>query len=126
MQDTIDTLRSWLTREHTSTEAALESAVTVYQDCAATITQLQAVQAESKLLIAEIFAETGRTEAATKAGRVYITKPALLISYDAKGIDGLAALDEELAALLEPFRRQTERAGTMTIRALGNGQESGK
>ncbi len=123
MQDKIDTLRSWLTRAHPSTEAALESAVAVFQDCAATITQLQAVQADAKLLIGEIFSETGRTEAATPAGRVYITKPGYTVTYDAKGLDGLAALDEELAALLEPFRRQTERAGTMTIRAFdGNGR----
>ncbi len=118
--DKVSTLREWLAKPMPTTEAALANAVAVFQDAAATITRLQAVQADAKLLIGEIFAETGSTEATTPAGRVIITKPGFTITYDAHGLDALAGNDDELAGLLAPFRRQTERAGTLTIRALGN------
>jgi hypothetical protein len=45
------------------------------------------------------------------------------VSYDAKGLDALAAVDLELAELLTPFRRQTERAGMLTIRSLRERKE---
>ena len=80
------------------------------------------MQADAKLLVAEIFTETGSTEATTPAGKVSVTKPGYTITYDAHGLDALAGNDDELAGLLAPFRRQTERAGTLTIRALGNGR----
>ena len=121
MQEKVTELRSWLTQPQVTTEKAMENAIAVFQDAAATITQLQAVQSEAKLLIGEIFAETGSTEATTPAGRVIVTKPGFVVTYDSRGLDALAGNDDELAGLLAPFRRQTERAGTLTIRALGNG-----
>ena len=122
----LDELKDWLdaARNHTtSTEDALESAIAIYQGAAGAITALQAVQADAKLLITEIMTETGETTIVTKAGRCYVTSASRVVTYDAKGIDQLAALDDELAAILEPFRRVTERAGTLTIRAPGNGKE---
>ena len=121
MTDMITELRTWLERDAPTTEAALENAIAVYQGAAGAITALQAVQAEAKLLITEIFTETGTTEAVTKAGRCYVTSASRVVTYDAKGIDALAANDDELAAILEPFRRVTERAGTLTIRAPREG-----
>jgi len=124
MTDMITELRTWLERARSdapSTETALENAIAVYQGAAGAITALQAVQAEAKLLITEIFTETGTTEAVTKAGRCYVTSASRVVTYDAKGIDALAANDDELAAILEPFRRVTERAGTLTIRAPREG-----
>ena len=124
MTDMITELRTWLERARTdapSTETALENAIAVYQGAAGAITALQAVQAEAKLLITEIFTETGNTEAVTKAGRCYVTSASRVVTYDAKGIDALAANDDELAAILEPFRRVTERAGVLTIRAPREG-----
>ena len=64
MTDMITELRTWLERARTdapSTETALENAIAVYQGAAGAITALQAVQAEAKLLITEIFTETGTT-----------------------------------------------------------------
>ena len=124
MTDMITELRTWLERARTdapSTETALENAIAVHQGAAGAITALQAVQAEAKLLITEIFTETGNTEAVTKAGRCYVTNASRVVTYDAKGIDALAANDDELAAILEPFRRVTERAGVLTIRAPREG-----
>jgi hypothetical protein len=116
----IDELRDWLERARTesgTTETALEGAISVHQAAAAAIVQLQQVQADAKQLITEIMTETGETNITTKAGRAYVTAASRIVTYDAKGIDKLAANDDELAAVLEPFRRVTERAGTLTIRS---------
>ena len=124
MTDMITELRTWLERARTdapNTATALENAIAVYQGAAGAITALQAVQADAKLLITEIFTETGNPEAVTKAGRCYVPSASRVVTYDAKGIDALAANDDELAAILEPFRRVTERAGTLTIRAPREG-----
>jgi hypothetical protein len=56
---------------------------------------------------------------------VYVSRPSVTVSYDAKALDTLAAGDAEVAELLTPFRRQTERAGTLTIRSLREGARGG-
>lgn len=113
-----DELLAWLNGWYADTEAALATAAAVYQDAANRIEQLQAVQAQAKQLITDIFVETGATDARTPTAQVYVSRPSVTVSYDAKALDTLAAGDAEVAALLAPFRRQTERAGTLTIRSL--------
>ncbi len=113
-----DDLLAWLNGQHADTTAALETAAAVYQDAANRIEQLQAVQAQAKQLITGIFVETGMTDARTPTAQVYVSRPSVTVSYDAKALDALAAVDAEVATLLAPFRRQTERAGTLTIRSL--------
>lgn len=120
----IDELKDWLNaaRNHTtSTEAAIESAIAVHQAAAAEIEAMQAIQADAKALLTEIMVETGETSITTKAGKAYVTAPSKIVTYDAKGIDALAANDDDLAAVLEPYRRVTERAGVLTIRAPREG-----
>lgn len=120
----IDELKDWLdaARNHTtSTEAAIESAISIYQAAASHIEAMQTIQADAKQLVTEIMTETGETNITTKAGKAYVTAASRIVTYDAKGIDALAANDDELAAVLEPFRRVTERAGTLTIRAPREG-----
>lgn len=127
MTDTLTDLRTWLLRarhEAASTEDAIESAIAIYQAAAAQIDAAQALQAEAKMLLTEIMTETGETSYSTKAGKAYVTAPSRVVTYDAKGLDKLAALDDDLAFVLEPFRRVTERAGTLTIRAPGNGKDT--
>lgn len=114
----IDDLLTWLNQPHHDTEAALATAAAVYQDAANRIEQLQAVQAQAKQLITDIFVETGATDARTPTAQVYVSKPGVTVSYDAKALDALAAVDADVAELSTPFRRQTERAGTLTIRSL--------
>ena len=113
-----DDLLAWLSGWHADTEAALATATAVYQDAANRIEQLQAVQAQAKQLITDIFVETGTTDARTPTAQVYVSRPGVTVSYDVKALDALAAADAEVAELLAPFRRQTERAGTLTIRSL--------
>lgn len=113
-----DDLLAWLNGWHADTEAALATVVAVYQEAANRIEQLQAVQAQAKQLITDIFVETGATDVRTPTAQVYVSRPSTTISYDAKALDALVAGDREVAELLAPFRRQTERAGTLTIRSL--------
>jgi hypothetical protein len=118
-----DELLAWLNGWHADTEAALATAAAVYQDAANRIEQLQAVQAQAKQLITDIFVETGTTDARTPTAQVYVSRPSVTVSYDAKALDTLAAGDAEVAELLTPFRRQSERAGTLTIRSLRERKE---
>ena len=112
-------LRQWLERARSqspTTEAALESAVAVYLKAASDISSLQAVQGEAKGLLGEILAETGKAEVACRAGRAYVSAPSQIVSYDSKALDRASLLDPELAAALAPYRKVTERAGSLTIR----------
>ena len=84
------------------------------------ITALQAVQAEAKGLLSEIMSETGRTEMTTRAGKAYVSAPAQIVSYDSKALDKASLLDPDLAAALRPYRKVTERAGSLTIRGGGS------
>lgn len=115
----IDELRSALHQAQAGTpDGSLERAIGVYQHAGSLITALESVQAEAKLLISEIFLETGCTDIKTQSGRAYISKPSAIVTYKAKDIDAVCAKDEELAIKLAPFRTVTERAGTLTIRSV--------
>lgn len=112
-------LTTWLERvrsQSPTTEAAIESAVAIHLRAASDISALQAIQAEAKSLLAEIMAETGRTDIVTRAGKAYVSAPATIVSYDSKALDRASLLDPALADALRPFRRVAERAGSLTIR----------
>ena len=123
MCNELNELKTWLERvraQSPTTEAALESAVAIHLKAASDITALQAVQAEVKGLLGEIMAETGRTEMTTRVGKAYVSAPATIVSYDAKLLDKASLLDPDLAAALRPFRKVSERAGSLTIRGGGS------
>lgn len=94
-------------------EEAIRIAVEVYKDAAKL---LKDIQARAKRIIEEVSIETGRTDWTTAAGKVYYPAPGLAISYDSKALDALCASDPELKSKLWPHRRETERAGSMTIK----------
>ena len=122
---TLANLRDWLGRAQRgelTTENAVETAVALYQSAAAAIDAYKGAQADIKELLTEIMVETGATSYTTPAGKCYVTAPSTVTTYDAKALDALAANDDELAAMLAPFRRVTERAGTLSVRAPGNGK----
>ena len=115
----IDELRSAVQQAQTGiTEGSLERAIGVFQHAGSLISALEAVQAEAKLLISEIFLETGCTDVKTQSGRAYVSKPSVIVTYKAKDIDAACAEDTTLAEKLAPFRTVTERAGTLTIRSV--------
>jgi hypothetical protein len=114
----IDELRDKLfAAEHQdNAERALDQAVGIYLDIASYIKVLQGLQAEAKRIAGDVLTELGSTEAKTSSGRCYVSKPAIIVSYDSKGLDELVQNDDELAVLLMPYRKLTERAGALTIR----------
>lgn len=116
--DQIAELRTLLTRAETApdTETALDLAIGAYKTAAGYISRIEELQKAAKDLIAEIFTETGQTEAKSSAGRAYVTAASASASYDTKALDVLAKSSAELAAILAPHRTIRERAGTLTIR----------
>ena len=97
--------------------ARLDLATGAYLLAAGYIGRLEEMQAEAKSIVFEIFAETGQTDAVTSAGKVAIGAPSVSISYDAKAIDILLRDDADLAMRLSPYRKVTERAGSLRITA---------
>ena len=119
MTNELNELRQWLERARTAsptTEDALESVMAVFLKCASDITALQDIQAEAKGLLSEIMSETACTDIRTAAGRAYVSAPSTIVSYDSKLLDKASLLDPELAAALAPYRKVSERAGSLTIR----------
>lgn len=100
----------------TSTEEALDQAAGLYQEAASYIDALREFQGECKERLTEIFVETGVTEVETSSARCYVTRPSIRVTYDRKGLDALIEHDDDLAVLLEPYRKVTQVPGTLTIR----------
>ena len=99
----------------TTPEDALEKAVAAYLAAAAEIERYQALQAQAKLLISEIFLETGQTSAVTPSGNVTTSKASVTVTYDAKSLDILLSDDPALNSRLSPYRKVTERPGSLRI-----------
>jgi len=93
----------------------METLIAIYQDAAGQIAQLTELQRSLKREIADLILETGDATWRTPAGSCYVSAPSVVTSYDARGLDALAAADPRIAALLAPHRRQSERHGTLTI-----------
>ena len=98
-------------------EASVETAIAVYLAASAEIDAYTAIKDAAKKLIGDVMTETAQTAYSTKAGKVAITAPSVSVTYDAKALDALAASSDDYARLLQPHRKQTERAGTMRITA---------
>lgn len=74
------------------------------------------VEADARDALASIIAATGRTDWTTPAGRAYVPAAGVSVSYDAKALDALCKSSPELAAVLLPHRKETQRAGSLTIK----------
>lgn len=113
---TIEELQAALDAAQQGTpEDSVESAVTVYQVAAGMVDAYNQVKDAAKALIGEVMAETGVTSYTTRAGKVQMTAPSVSVSYDAKALDALRLSNPHYAALLEPFRKETQCAGAMRI-----------
>ena len=97
--------------------ANVESAIGVYQVAGAVIEEYAAVMDAAKELIADVMAETGQTKYVTAAGMATMSAPSVTVSYNAKAIDILLRDDADLAMRLSPYRKETERAGSLRITA---------
>lgn len=115
---TPQTLTDALHDDMPNTEAAMENAVAVYHAAKAGMDEYQTVADAAKGLMSEIIAETGVTKWATRAGGAQVTAPSVTITYDAKALDALCASSPELAAVLSPHRRVSERAGSLRVTSV--------
>jgi len=95
----------------------VEDAITVYLMAKSIAEQYGKVADDAKKLIADVMTETGETAYKTQAGNVSITAASTSVSYDAKAIDILLRDDADLAMRLAPYRKESQRAGTMRITA---------
>lgn len=96
---------------------AVQTAIRLYQEASAAIDSYTAVKDAAKKLIMDVMAETGQTKYSTPAGTASVTAPSISVSYDAKAIDILLRDDADLALRLAPYRKESERAGTLRIAA---------
>jgi hypothetical protein len=114
--DKLVELENVLNRPVSSTEDAIANALSVYNEAATQIEAFKVLQDRAKRAIEEVIMETGQDKWETDFARCYITKPGVSVSYDKSALDALCKSDDNLARLLQPHRRETERAGTLTIR----------
>lgn len=98
----VDMLRASLEHPMSSTEAAVENAVAVYQAAKVLVDEAKKLQDAAKARLAEI---------------VVVTAPSVSVRWDSKALDALMASSDENARLLSPFRTESERAGTLRITA---------
>jgi len=113
-----DELQQQLDDPGRTPEAATETAIAVYLAAAAEIDRYKAIQQKARDLIGEIMVETGKTKIRTQIGQAYVTKSGTSVRYDAKMLDALKAVDSHIDRLITPYRRESERAGTLTIRGM--------
>lgn len=115
---TISELMQWIDGANIEApDAAVLSAIAVYLAAGAVIDEYNAVKESAKKLIADVMAETGETKYVTPAGTAAVSAPSQTVTYDAKAIDILLRDDADLALRLSPYRKVTERAGTLRITA---------
>lgn len=97
-------------------ETAVADLIALYKEVASYIQAHEEIKNKIKAAISEIMEETAVLDYSSSAGRAYIPRPSIVTSYDTKAIDALCQSDPDLGQRLRPFRRQTERAGSLTIR----------
>jgi hypothetical protein len=115
---TPEELAVWLnTAKYEVPATAVESAIAVYHAASAASDEFAAVKDAAKQLIQDVMTETGQTAYSTQAGKASITAPSQSVTYDAKAIDILLRDDADLALRLSPYRKVSERAGTLRITA---------
>lgn len=95
--------------------STVTDAITVYLAAKSEMDAYSAIADDTKKLIADVMVETGETACSTQAGKVSITASSTSVSYDAKAIDILLRDDPDLAMRLAPYRKESQRAGTMRI-----------
>lgn len=94
-------------------DKAIDIAMTVYKDAGK---YLKAIQTRAKQIVTDIITETGQDRWKSEAGQVYISNPSVSVRYDAKALDALCASDDSLKRILWPHRKESERAGSLTIK----------
>lgn len=95
---------------------AAEQAIALYKQLAQSIKEIEALQKRVKQVLTDLITETNQTTWATPAGKAYLPAPSIVVRYDTKELDQLLANRPELRQFIEPFRKEEERPGSLTIR----------
>lgn len=104
-------------------EEAVTNAIAAYNLAAEQIRLYEAAKVRAKNRLSEIMVETGRLRFETPAGSASISSPSIRTSWDTDALNALIADDPTLAGRILPYRRQTEVAGTLVVRAPGAQRE---
>ena len=110
-----DRLRERLHSDKLDAESAIEDAITVYLHAKDWAAVFDGIAKEAREQLAEIMAETGKTTLEGASGKATVTAPSVSVSYDRKALDALCASSDAARKMLEPHRKESERAGTMRI-----------
>lgn len=97
-------------------DRVIDDAVTLYQEISGYKKVLDELQKKLKEIVGDVIMETGQMDWQTSNGRVYVPKPGVSVRYDPKALDILCESDPELKKRLAPHRKETERAGSLTIK----------
>lgn len=97
----------------------VQIALTAKRNADAASAEWTGVENLARERLREVFALTGQTNWNTPAGKAYRSADSVSASYDTKALDALCASSPQIAAVLAPHRRETVRAGSLTVR--GNG-----
>lgn len=120
-QDALERL-STITERQLTPGLAIDEAVAMYLELGDEIAQLEIARAAAKQVISDVIVETGLDRFEVNAGMAYVSKPSVRTSYDWRGLDKLSAERPDLAGILSLYRTEKEIAGSLTIRANGNGK----
>lgn len=99
-----------------STEVVIDAALGIYNEAAGYIKALEEIQAGVKTLVEEIFTELLISDYAAPSGKAAVRAGYSRVSYDTKGLDGLAQENPMIGVVLAPYRKVTEVAGSLQIK----------
>lgn len=120
-QDALERL-STLTERQLTPGQAIDEAIGLYLVLGDEIAQLEIARVAAKQVISDVIVETGLDRFEVNAGMAYVARPSVRVAYDTKGLDKLSAERPDLAGILALYRTEKEIAGSLTIRAAGNGK----
>lgn len=98
-----------------ASELEMETLVATYLTAKQQMEHFAGVGAEAKVRISQIIGFTGQSEWATASGKVIVPAPALIVSYDAHGLDGVRAMSKTVNRYILPFRSETLRSSGIRI-----------
>lgn len=96
----------------------VQIALTAKRNADAAAAEWKGVESLARERLAEVFQATGQANWSTPAGKAYRSADSVSASYDTKALDALCASSPQIADILRPHRKETQRAGSLTIRGL--------
>lgn len=99
-------------------EDAIGYAIRAYLELKMEAETLKDFMDRMKVVAEDAMAQLGVDGIDTEYGSATMTKGSTTVSYDAKAIDILIADDEQLAARLLPYRKESVREGSLRIKGV--------